>query len=64
MPYSYRIGTYEVTSAQYVDFLNSKATSDPFNLYNANMGSNPRGGITQTGVSGSFSYSTKSRHGQ
>ncbi len=57
--HSYAIGTYEVTNAQYADFLNHKAQSDPFGLFNAMMGSNPRGGIIQSGVSGSFSYSLK-----
>ena len=61
--YGYRIGTTEVTNAQYVDFLNAKAASDPFALYNANMGSNARGGITQSGVSGSFVYAAKTDMG-
>src|SRR5262245_19050656 len=53
--YAYSIGTYEVTNAQYVEFLNAKAASDPLALYNANMGSG-LGGITRSGVSGSFTY--------
>ncbi|MBX7073031.1 MAG: SUMF1/EgtB/PvdO family nonheme iron enzyme [Pirellulales bacterium] len=57
--YNYRIGTTEVTNAQYAEFLNFKAASDPLALYNTNMGSDARGGITQSGVSGSFSYATK-----
>lgn len=57
--YAYNIGTTEVTNAQYADFLNAKAASDPLGLYNTNMGSNVRGGITQSGVSGSFTYATK-----
>ena len=52
----YSIGTYEVTNAQYAEFLNAKAASDPLALYNNSMGSGT-GGITRTGVSGSFSYS-------
>jgi formylglycine-generating enzyme required for sulfatase activity len=55
--YSYNIGTYEVTNAQYTEFLNAKAQSDPFNLYNTAM-AQPQGGITRTGSDGSFSYST------
>ncbi len=51
--YFYRIGTTEVTNAQYVDFLNAKAKSDPLGLYNAEMGSNVTGGITQMRVLGS-----------
>ena len=57
--YDYRIGTYEVTNAQYAEFLNAKAASDPLALYSPSMGSNDRGGITQSGVSGSFSYATR-----
>jgi formylglycine-generating enzyme len=53
----YRISTYEVTNAQYAEFLNAKAGSDPFALYNASMGASAFGGITQSGVSGSFTYS-------
>src|SRR5262245_2793845 len=54
--YAYSIGTYEVTNAQYAEFLNAKAVSDPLALYNTNMGSGT-GGITRTGSPGSFSYS-------
>jgi sulfatase modifying factor 1 len=57
--YSYNIGTYDVTNAQYAAFLNAKAASDPLVLYDPRMGSNLRGGITQGGVSGSFVYTTK-----
>ena len=61
--YDYRIGTTEVTNAQYAEFLNFKAASDPLALYNTNMGSSARGGITRSGVSGSFTYSTKTNMG-
>ena len=61
--YDYRIGTTEVTNAQYVDFLNAKAASDPLALYNTSMGSNARGGITRSGASGSFAYTTKTDMG-
>jgi formylglycine-generating enzyme required for sulfatase activity len=54
--YVYSIGTYEVTNAQYVEFLNAKAASDPLGLYDAGMGSG-HGGITRTGVLGSYTYS-------
>ena len=61
--YAYSIGTTEVTNAQYAEFLNAKAASDPLALYNASMGSNIRGGITQSGVSGSFTYATRTDMG-
>jgi formylglycine-generating enzyme len=57
--YSYQIGKYEVTNAQYTEFLNAKAASDPLALYNTNMSSNASGGITQSGSSGNFTYSVK-----
>lgn len=55
--YDYRIGTTEVTNAQYAAFLNAKASSDPLALYNTNMSLSP-GGITRSGASGSYSYAT------
>jgi formylglycine-generating enzyme len=58
--HAYRIGAHEVTNAQYAEFLKAKAANDPLGLYDENMGSNLRGGITQSGVSGSFTYTTRS----
>jgi formylglycine-generating enzyme len=57
--YTYQIGKYEVTNAQYVAFLNAKAASDPLSLYSASMSSNASGGIIQSGSAGSFTYSVK-----
>jgi sulfatase modifying factor 1 len=57
--YSYNIGKTEVTNAQYVNFLNAVAASDPYGLYNANMGTDTLGGITRSGNSGSYAYSVK-----
>jgi formylglycine-generating enzyme len=61
--YNYRIGTTEVTNAQYVEFLNAKAASDPLGLYNTNMGDVARGGIMRSGVAGSYSYGVKTNMG-
>lgn len=62
--YTYQIGKYDVTASQYVQFLNAVATtSDPYGLYNPKMGtsSDPTfwatSGITQSGVSGNYTYS-------
>jgi formylglycine-generating enzyme required for sulfatase activity len=60
---SFRIMTYEFTNQQYTDFLNSVAATDSYSLYNANMGSNDRGGITRSGASGSYSYSARTNMG-
>jgi len=63
--YAYNIGATEVTNAQYAVFLNEKAKSDPLELYNPNMGSfdHYRGGISRSGVSGSYVYSVKDNMG-
>lgn len=61
--YEYRIGTYEVTNSQYAAFLNAVAASDPNRLYNSNMGSNARGGITRSGSDGSYTYSVRENMG-
>ena len=58
--HAYYISKYEVTNAQYAEFLNAKASSDPLGLYNECMNSDAsNGGITQSGVSGSFTYAVK-----
>jgi len=61
--YNYNIGKYEVTAGQYTAFLNAKATTDTYGLYNTNMdtavysyGCN----IKRTGTSGNYSYSVAS----
>ncbi|QDT72228.1 formylglycine-generating enzyme family protein [Lacipirellula limnantheis] len=56
---SYRIGSTEVTNAQYVEFLNSVGRVDPFQLYLPVMTTNSWGGIIRDGVSGSYTYSVK-----
>src|SRR5262245_22856476 len=53
--YTYSIGTYEVTNAQYAEFLNAKAASDSSGLYPP--GTVEFNGITRTGVDGSYTYS-------
>jgi formylglycine-generating enzyme required for sulfatase activity len=57
--YEYKIGKYEVTNDQYVQFLNAVAAADPNGLYDTNMSSNPRGGITRAGTSPNFTYAAK-----
>jgi sulfatase modifying factor 1 len=62
VPYNYRIGTYDVTNAQYVEFLNAKASvSDRYGLWDVNMAPAPgqfEGAISRSG-SGPYSYSVK-----
>lgn len=59
--YGYYIGTYEITVAQYTEFLNSAAQSDPYGLYNPAMETGPLGPfIVQTGTDGSYAYTAVS----
>jgi formylglycine-generating enzyme required for sulfatase activity len=60
---AFRIMKFEFTNQQYTDFLNSVAATDTYSLYNANMGSNARGGITRSGASGSYTYAAKPNMG-
>lgn len=56
--YTYKIGKYEITAAQYTDFLTNKAQSDPYGLYNTNMWTKTRGcRIQRAGTSPNYTYS-------
>ena len=57
--YVYSIGTYEVTVAQYAEFLNAVAASDPNGLWSGEMESGGGIGIpiiTRSGEDGSYTY--------
>ena len=55
--YTYKIGTYDVTLAQYTAFLNAVAKTDTYGLYNTNLATNLNvAGISRTGSPGSYSY--------
>jgi formylglycine-generating enzyme required for sulfatase activity len=58
--YAYSIGKYEVTIGQYAEFLNAKARTDAFSLWNDKMdsinGSPFNRGISRTGSPGSYVY--------
>jgi formylglycine-generating enzyme len=62
VPYAYNVGTYEVTNAQYAEFLNAKAAvADPYEIYDPQMsegGGYGYGGIQRTGSPGNYTYST------
>lgn len=60
--YDYAISKTEVTNAQYTEFLNAVAAIDTYSLYNIFMG-HAQGGITQSGVSGNYSYAVKADAG-
>jgi hypothetical protein len=53
--YAYKIGKYEVTTAQYTEFLNTKGTSDSYGLYNSAYMPDYTG-IIRSGNSGSYNY--------
>ena len=60
VPYTYQMGEFDVTVAQYTQFLNAVAASDPYGLWNPSMspGSTSAScGITRSGSSGSYTYS-------
>jgi sulfatase modifying factor 1 len=60
VPYSYYISKYEIANAQYAEFLNAIAGTDPYGLYNTDMGSDQRlGGIIRSGADGSYTYTLK-----
>jgi formylglycine-generating enzyme required for sulfatase activity len=60
---SFRIMKFEFQNSQYAAFLNAVAATDTYSLYNPNMGSNARGGITRSGSSGSYTYAVKANMG-
>lgn len=57
--YIYRMSKYEVTNAQYSEFLNAVAYDDTHGLYNPMMGTETWGGITRNGSPGDYSYAVK-----
>jgi formylglycine-generating enzyme required for sulfatase activity len=61
--YVYSIAQYHVTNCEYAEFLNAVASTDTYNLYNTNMDSGARGGITRSGSSGSYTYTVKTNMG-
>jgi formylglycine-generating enzyme required for sulfatase activity len=57
VPYAFRMGVTEVTIAQYTEFLNSVAASDPHFLYPELYF--PLQGIDRSGTPGSYTYSIR-----
>ncbi|MCX6345261.1 MAG: SUMF1/EgtB/PvdO family nonheme iron enzyme [Armatimonadetes bacterium] len=59
--YSYRMGCFEVTTAQYTEFLNAAAKSDSYGLYDARMtdtgSERPGCNIQRMGTAGEYTYS-------
>lgn len=57
--YVFQIGEFEVTNAQYTEFLNAVAVTDANNLYRTSMSNATFGGINRSGSNGNYSYSLK-----
>jgi formylglycine-generating enzyme required for sulfatase activity len=63
--YAYRMGTYDTTVGQYVQFLNAVAKTDTYGLYNSDMATDfPTLGISRSGSSGSYTYAVSGSDGQ
>lgn len=59
--YTYYVGKFEVTAAQYTNFLSKVAATDTYGLYSASMWSSPYGcKIQRSGSSGGYTYSVAS----
>jgi formylglycine-generating enzyme required for sulfatase activity len=57
VPYTFQMDAYDVTVAQYVQFLNAVAKTDTYGLYDSKMATGYTSvGISQSGVSGSYGY--------
>ena len=55
---NYAIGKFDVTTAQYAQFLNAVAATDTYELYSPSMGTYfGSSGVSRSGSSGSYSYS-------
>jgi formylglycine-generating enzyme required for sulfatase activity len=59
--YTYSIGKYDVTAAEYVAFLNAVASSDPYGLYTPYMSGSADCNIQRSGLPGGYSYSVDSQ---
>ena len=64
--YEYKIGKYEVTNAEYCEFLNAAAKTYSHGLYDSRMAGRPEnwGGITQNGSYGEYTYTVREGMGK
>ncbi|MEI8374820.1 MAG: SUMF1/EgtB/PvdO family nonheme iron enzyme [Planctomycetota bacterium] len=66
VPYTYKIGKFEVNNEQYCEFLNAVAATDANDLYDGRMDGGPEnwGGIARSGDSGSYKYTVREGMGK
>lgn len=61
--YPYKMGKFEVTCAQYVEFLNAKAKSDPYGLYDDNVLESGWGfKLERSGEDGAYIYTLEPKY--
>jgi sulfatase modifying factor 1 len=61
--YPFKMGKFEVTCAQYVEFLNAKTKSDPYGLYDDNVLESDWGfKLERKGKGGAYTYSIESNY--
>jgi sulfatase modifying factor 1 len=58
----FKMDQYDVTAAQYAQFLNAVAATDTYGLYTNEMGTSLGAGITRNGSSGSYTYLVTTGH--
>jgi len=59
VPRAFRMGVYEVTNTEFVEFLNAIAADDVHAVYDEVMTTSLRGGILRSGTPGSYTYQVK-----
>jgi len=59
--YEFKMGKFEVTNTEYVEFLNNIGVTDTYEVYSSLM-SEDRGGIWRSGSNGSYVYSVKTNY--
>lgn len=64
VPYTFQIGKYDVTIAQYAIFLNAIAKTDTYSLYNTSLETDLNSaGIIRSGTSGNYIYTVMFNNG-
>ena len=59
VPYTYKIGKFEVTNKEYCEFLNAVEKAGKYDLWRWQMGDKEAGGIRRSGDAGSYTFTVK-----